>query len=181
MYTWFNYVCYPLWCYGQLNKELKSRAREVEDKENVPIGRLPKTVVAMQEVREIMKKLEEKNGSQYMSELYYSWAHMIQIKKNDTPPKLPYFKGMMMPTTSSATVASETVMTPAAVSSPTMPATVSSATTSATTLSPFKRMQYRSECMDQLAKWYALLQKGGISEQHYKDMQTLIMEDMNKF
>jgi hypothetical protein len=179
-----------LWCIGELNEETKSRkrAREDEDKENASTA-MPKSKTGkkMQEVNNIMAKLKEKHESQYSVEKLSAWAHMINMKTHesyDSPPNYPYFRNTKIkrttPKTQSTTPATRST-TPETQSSVT-PATLSPATiaTPTVTLSPYKRIQYRSECMDQLNKWHSLLKNGIINEEQYKTMQSSILDDITK-
>ena len=40
------------------------------------------------------------------------------------------------------------------------------------TKSPGKRIQYRSECMDQLDKWHLLLSRGVITQEQYSECRS---------
>ena len=48
-------------------------------------------------------------------------------------------------------------------------------------LSPGKRIQYRSECINQLDKWHGLMERGAITEEEFKEMQQTILTDIKKF
>ena len=54
------------------------------------------------------------------------------------------------------------------------------ASTSAT-ISPGKRVNLRSECMDQLDKSLSLLRKGCITQEQYDKLKDEILKDMSKF
>ena len=41
-------------------------------------------------------------------------------------------------------------------------------------MSPGKRINLRSECMDQLNKWHGLLEKGAISQTQYDEFKKII-------
>ena len=47
------------------------------------------------------------------------------------------------------------------------------------TKSPGKRIQYRSECIDQLDKWHSLLSRGVIKQQ-YSELQESILSDIKR-
>ena len=51
---------------------------------------------------------------------------------------------------------------------------------SAIGISPGKRINLRSECMQQLDKWHQLLEKGAITELEYKETQELILKEMKR-
>ena len=48
-------------------------------------------------------------------------------------------------------------------------------------MSPGKRIKYRSECIDQLDKWHALLEKGVIDQAQFKELQDTILHDIKQF
>lgn len=48
-------------------------------------------------------------------------------------------------------------------------------------ISPSKRINLRSECIDQLDKWHDLFQRGVISQQQYDELQATILSDITKF
>ena len=54
-------------------------------------------------------------------------------------------------------------------------------TSTSNTLSPGKRISYRSECIDQLDKWHALLEKGAISNTQFQELQQTILGDIKQF
>ena len=82
------------------------------------------------------------------------WGHMIQMEKHgsyDQPPDLPYFRKGEKSVTHSQVHP---------MSSP-----------------PAKG--YRCvQCIEQLDKWHALLDKGGITQEQYDELQTKIFKDM---
>ena len=45
-------------------------------------------------------------------------------------------------------------------------------------MSPGKRINLRSECMDQLNKWHGLLEKGAISQTQYDEFKKKIIGDI---
>ena len=71
----------------------------------------------------IVDDLSERHGDAYTTEQIRAWAHILQMKKHDSyeePPKKPFFKTIK--------------------ACPTKPQGV---------MSPFKRIQYRSQCIDE--------------------------------
>ena len=50
--------------------------------------------------------------------------------------------------------------------------------TSSAGVSPSKRLIMRTQCIDQLDKWHALLEKGCVTQADYNEMQGKIMADM---
>ena len=83
-----------------------------------------------------------------------AWAHLIQMKKHasyDNPPDMPYFKKAL---DNSALVSAEAG------------------------ISPCKKLNMRTACIEQLDKWHGLLEKGGITQGQYTQLQEKIMSDM---
>ena len=48
-------------------------------------------------------------------------------------------------------------------------------------VSPGKRLNMRSECIDQLEKWHRLMQNGVITPEQYKEIQDNILSNIKKF
>ena len=99
----------------------------------------------MAQVDEILDEIKKKHGDTYSQEQCRVWALLIQMGKHESyesaPDKL-FFK--------------------------TKKKQVSEA--SASSASPGKRLQMRSECIDQLDKWYQLMEKGAITNEQYKEI-----------
>ena len=109
----------------------------------------------MTQVDDIIDKLKKKHQDAYSEEQYRVWALMIQMGKHESydsaPDKLFFKNGKKR---------------------------VSEASTA--TVSPGKRLQMRSECIDQLDKWHQLMEKGAITAEQYKEIQDNIMNDIKK-
>ena len=54
-------------------------------------------------------------------------------------------------------------------------------TTLATSISPGKKINLRSECIQQLDKWHDLKVRGIITEDQYKEFKETILSDMKNF
>ena len=112
----------------------------------------------MEEVEEILKKLKQKHTGSFSEEKIRAWAHLIQMKKHasyDNPPDMPYFKkGNKKAPDNSAPVSAEAG------------------------ISPCKKLNMRTACIEQLDKWHGLLEKGGITQGQYTQLQEKIMSDM---
>ena len=80
----------------------------------------------------IVEKLEKMHAGDYSPEQLRAWAHMIDMKKHSSYDTPPH--------------------------KPFFKRAVSG--TKELCMSPGKRIKYRSECIDQLDKWHALLEKG---------------------
>ena len=105
------------------------------------------------------KKLKEKHTGNYTEEKLRAWAHLIQMEKHTSytqPPDMAYFKRRKCTDTSTSDSPAQT----------------------ATAMSPCKRLTMRAACIKQLDKWYPLLEKGGITQQQYDQLQQNIMSDM---
>ena len=92
---------------------------------------------------------------------------MINMGKHaslDTPPNLPYFCGKAH--------AQQKISDASSTSSSDQPQPQVS---ESTTLSPRKRIQLRTECINQLGTWHTLLEKGGISREQYDQLQKEIL------
>lgn len=111
----------------------------------------------MHEVDIIMAELEEKHKKGYSKEQIRCWANMIQIKQHESyeiPPNKPFF-----------TTRAKGITTPGP----------------STCISPGKKINLRSECIQQLDKWHDLKVRGVITEDQYKEFQETILSDMKKF
>ena len=108
------------------------------------------------EVQAIFEDLEKRHGNskQYSPEQLRAWAHMIQLKKHESyeaPPDKPFLKlNKKVPTATQKS------------------------------LSPGKRISYRTECIEQLGKWHELMEKGAISQSQFKDLQETILGDIKQ-
>ena len=103
------------------------------------------------ELQEIIAKLTSKHSADYTKEQIRSWAIMIQMNSHssyDEAPKKRFFN------------------------------TGKKACASTVGVSPGKRLNMRSECIDQLDKWARLMERGVISSEEYKEIQDNIMKDI---
>ena len=149
-----------LWCYMKAEREddrpIRARKRPLSPTSMSATGS-KRTLSAqkLQEVEIIVEKLKEKHAASYGID---AWAHLLHMGKHDsyeTPPNLPYFgKGG-----DSTTGKHKSQKAAQPVSSPS------------------KR---RGECIEQLSKWHALLEKGAITEQQYDELKETIMGDLFK-
>ena len=94
----------------------------------------------MAQVDEILDKIKKKHGDTYSPEQCRVWALLIQMGKHESydcaPDKL-FFKNKKRRVSEAAS----------------------------SSASPGKRLQMRSECIEQLDKWYQLMEKGAITVQ----------------
>ena len=120
------------------------------------------------EVEDIVSKLRENHGNSFKIEHLNAWAHLIHIGKHssyDTPPNYPYFVGRKSFHTSSKD----------------NPESDLASNPGKSDLSPGKRVQLRSQCIDQLSRWHTLKQDGGITAQEYEQLRKNIISDIGKF
>ena len=118
----------------------------------------------MSEVEEIVEDLELRHGEKnvYSGEQLRVWGHMIQMKKHssyDEPPDKPFFRN-------SKSVKGKTN---------------TSSSGSSDGMSPAKRINLRTECINQLDKWHMLLEKGAITSDQYQQLQDTILGDIKNF
>lgn len=116
----------------------------------------------LQKVEKIVKELQEKHKTSYTVEQLNAWAHLLELGKHDsyeTPPNLPYFRK------SSDHSKKNKPQKP-------QPMEIRS--------SPSKRLGLHGDCIEQLSKWYNLLEKGAISRQQYDELKEAIMGDISK-
>lgn len=107
----------------------------------------------MDELEEILDKLASKHHeSKFTPEQLHCWANLIQMKKHSSY-EFP----------------------------PDKPFFGKQANSSLVNSSPGKRIQLRTQCIDQLTKWHRLLENRVISEEEYEEMHKTIMTDIKKF
>ena len=46
--------------------------------------------------------------------------------------------------------------------------------------SPMKRLNMRTQCIEQLSKWHVLLESGAITQVQYEELKSSIIDDMKK-
>ena len=115
----------------------------------------------MAEVSIIEEELLEIHDGQYSGEQIHAWANLIQMGKHtsyECAPKKQFWKKP------SGTKCSSPAMSESVV-----------------TVSPGKKVQLQGQLIDQLLKWHDLLEKGGIDQTQYDEMQSNIMKDVKKF
>ena len=137
----------------------KKRSKSPADTDETPPTKVGRSrydghLKKMNEVEEIVDQLSKKQDK-YTPEQIRAWAHMIHLKKHasyDTPPDKPFFR-TKRPNSDSVT---------------------------AIGFSPSKRINLRSQCIEQLDKWHSLMEKGAISSQQYEELQATILSDIKK-
>ena len=114
------------------------------------------------EIDEICEKLVKKHGEKYTKEQTRAWAVLIQMGRHDSydsPPDKHFFTVNKKKAGASTSAASG------------MPGPG---------VSPGKRLNMRSECIDQLEKWHRLMQNGAITPEQYEEIQDNILSDIKK-
>ena len=104
-------------------------------------------VVMMNEASSIAAILSEKHGEKYNEHQLNCWAHMLQSKKHDSYDTPPK-KSFFGKHGRDNT----------------------------TTVSPSKRLSFRSECLNQLDKWHQLMERGAVSSEEYGELQEIFLQ-----
>ncbi len=166
-----------LWCYTQRSqkttqsiaaggkgKDTSKGATKVTSKRS---SNYDSQVRKQEEVDEIFQKLNDKHSGKYKPEQLRTWAHMYHLKTHDSidhPPDKPFFRGNArkreIPSSSQGTPESKKL------------ATVG--------VSPGRRVNIRSELIDQLKKCQELADTGAISKEIFDDLQHTILDDIKK-
>lgn len=176
------YMCFKkrdvlLWCYSEkagtdqpsTSGTQRKHPITIDDSDEPPKPKRNACSKKLSEVEDIVKKLQEKHDSAFSTEKLNAWAHMIHVGKHssyDSPPDLPYFRGKAKSKDS--------------VSKSAVQETSGATCTSVSVLeaSPGKRINMRSELLQQLEKWHTLFDRGGITKEQYDDLQEAILGDI---
>ena len=114
----------------------------------------------MEKVEKILKKLKEKHTGDYTEEKLRAWAHLIQMEKHT----LLIPSHLICHISRDANVQTHRYLIP-----------LHKHQQAYLHASDFNM---RTACIEQLDKWYSLLEKGGITQQQYDQLQEKIMSDM---
>lgn len=153
-----------LWCYTHVSTQKKApAANQKKSSENVSTSSNYGAQLKKQdEITAIFSKLKEKHGGKFKPEQLHTWAHMIYLKTHDSldnPPDKPFFIRKR------STESTESV--------------VSKKPTSGG-ISPGRRVNIRSELIDQLKKCQDLIDSGAISKEVFDELQLTILADIKK-
>ena len=121
----------------------------------------------MMEVETIVDDLTEKHGGKFSQEQLNVWAHLAHMKKHQSfedPPDKQFFKGKGTHKSQKTTTMSTSMVSDNTEGN----------------ISPFKRINLRNHCMDQLEKWHSLYEKGAVSQEQYERLQGKILTDIDK-
>ena len=111
----------------------------------------------MAAVNETFEELKSKHKGKYSPEQLRAWAHLVEMGKCDSieqPPDKPFFRGRK------------------STSTPEPTAVVG--------VSPGKKVNMRSQLIEQLQKWYQLLDTGAITQVQYDERKETIMKDIKE-
>ena len=160
-------------CYGATHRALhKERHKNLQNlqkkKETSESTKKTKSTYETQlkrqeEVEKIFHELEEKHSGKYKVEQLRTWAHMYHLKTHDSldiPPDKPFFRGNVKKRPSSLTSSGERT-----------PESKRAAVTTRAGVSPGRRVNIRSELIDQLKKCQDLVDTGAISKEIFEDLQ----------
>ena len=146
-----------LWCYTEKKcSRGKKRSRSHSDEKAGSSKYDFHSTKKMALVDDIYEELQAKHKSKYSLEQLRAWAHLLQMGKHESyeePPDKP-FRGRK----------------PSALNTPTQPAGIS----------PGKKVNMRTELINQLQKWYQLLETGAISQAQYAELKDTILLDIKE-
>lgn len=170
-----------LWCFKKTSSDSASRKRPRSSSSSQAsnaqkISRSSTNYESHQrgkvaETNETLAKLEEKHGDKYSSEQLHTWANLIQLKRHsslDTPPDYPFFRGRKKKQDSESSAESKRSASPKRGDS----------SSPVPSVSPGKRLGMRSQCLDQLGKCIDILDKGGLSQAEFNELQKAILADI---
>lgn len=173
-----------IWCFLPASDKpdnIISKKRKSPSNTDASVEKRTKCVAAiedkMNETKDILAKLQGKHGKKFSVEQYHAWAQLIQIGKQhsyDEPPNFPFFVGRRKDI-SKNNAARDSLSADAHSSSTT------TSTTSTSVISPGKRINLRTECIQQLQRLGELLEKGNITHEQYEKLQSNILSDIYKF
>lgn len=166
-------------CYGAthraLHKQWHKSTKSTKERETSESTKKTKSTYETQlkrqeEVEKIFRELEEKHSGKYKVEQLRTWAHMYHLQTHDSldiPPDKPFFQGNVKKRSSSLTSSGERT-----------PESKRAAVTTRAGVSPGRRVNIRSELIDQLKKCQDLVDTGAISKEIFEDLQHTILDDI---
>ena len=144
-----------LWIKVQVKEKKRSHSSSTDDAPpSKRSGWFDAQMKRMDDIQEIEKLKEKHSNDKYTPKQLHCWANLIQMKKHssyESPPEYRYFNSKVSGGKSTASVSQA---------------------------SPGKRIQQRSECIDQLKKLRKLMEDGIVSEEQYHEMHKKIMADI---
>ena len=161
-----------LWCYTR-SKEVAAPKKGIRSKSPVAAGggrssKYSSHLENIEKVDEVYDQLREKHKGKFTAEQLRTWAHLVQMGKHSSledPPDKPFFRGHKRSADSRPSAAGGT------------PESKKRATTA---ISPCRKVNLRSELIEQLDKWHKLLDSGAINQQQYDELQQTILSDIKQ-
>ena len=150
-----------LWCYTGLGSKKKERETLITYKgKEMKRSQLKKA----EEVDEIYHQLEKKHKSTFKPEQLRTWAHMLHVGTHNSyeePPNKPFFRSTHRKRSCAEGLSSTPEHKKVALSQ-----------------SPGRRVNIRSELIDQLKKCSDLVESGAISQEVFHDLHDPILSDI---
>ena len=141
-----------LWCHLPSTQKSRKRSAKHKRSSDEPQSKRSQSIKIndekTSEANKIFKSLSEKHESRYTPEQLHAWAHLIQLKKHtslEDPPDYQYFRGNKQK--------KKEELQSTNLSNPERTAELT------TGISPQKKVNMRTECIDQLQKISDLLDK----------------------
>ena len=161
-----------LWCYSQSKK---AAAPKKGKRSNSPVAsgsgcssKYNSHLQNIEKVDEVYDQLQEKHKGKFSPEQLRTWAHLVQMGKHgstEEPPDKPFFRGQKRSADSRPKTAG---------------GTPESKKHAPTAISPCRKVNLRSELIEQLDKWHKLLDSGAINQQQYDELQQTILCDIKQ-
>ena len=166
-----------IWCFIQDEACTVASNKRKQQCASAPDSKRTKCSTAiekkMTEAKDIVRLLREKHGEQFSTEQFHAWSQLVQLGKHashDKPPDYPFFRTSKKKSIHSAE------------SSPSATATTPTKSTApAVGMSPGRRVNLRTECLQQLKQLGELLENGSISPDQHLKLKEAIMSDIYKF
>ena len=154
-----------LWSYTEKTcRKGKKRSRSPSDDPGEKKGNYEShSTKRMARVDDIFEELHDKHKGKYSAEQLGAWSHLLEMGKHDSyeePPDKPFFRGRKRSIASSSEMQCEE------------PTPIG--------MSPGKKATIRSKLIDQLQKWYELLETGAISQIQYNELKETILSDIKQ-
>ena len=156
-----------LWCYtGPSSKKRETVPPKSGKMEDAPVRKsiYDSQLEVTKEVDGICQDLKERHGRVFSPEQLRTWAQMLHVGTHDSyeePPDKPFFRSAQR----KRRQAEESCSTP-------------DRKKLAVSHSPGKRVNMRSELIDQLKKCSDLVEMGAISQDVFRDLQDTILSDI---
>ena len=159
-----------LWCYTEevksKSKKKGAKSKAVEGKTGESKTKSGSKYEAMHsEVDDTYEELMKRHQGKWSEDHLRTWAQMIRLKKHhslDEAPDKPYFRGRKRPATENNQ----------------SPVSESKKTRVPPAISPGRKVNVRSELIDQLEKWHKLLDLGVIAQEEYDELRGKILSDI---